>query len=73
MRGYYFLSQVRDQWYMVEQAHRDDWEDWIDEPGLSGLFIPPYARKIASVEEVIFKEPLERQHGDCRLIHGEWA
>lgn len=73
MRGYFFLTEHQGQWYMVEQAHRSDWQDWIDEPGLSGLFIPTYARKITGPREVIFKEPLQRQYGDSRLHLGEWA
>ncbi|USN14202.1 hypothetical protein PAPPERLAPAPP_05320 [Brevundimonas phage vB_BpoS-Papperlapapp] len=73
MRGYYFLSQVRDQWYLVEQAARSEWQDWIDEPGMSGLFIPPYAKKVAGPQDVVFKAPLERQYGDSRLHQGEWA
>lgn len=73
MKGYYFLSEVRGQWYLVEHQHRADWQDWTDEPGMSGLFIPPYAKKIAAPKEVIFQGPLERQYGDCRLHQGEWA
>lgn len=73
MKGYYFLTEVEGMWFLVEQARREDWQAWLDEPSLAGLFVPDYARKLNGVDEVIFRDPRERQYGDARASKGEWA
>lgn len=73
MEGYYFLTQAVGRWFMVEQKHRADWDNWISDPGSEALRLPAYAKPIAGPKDLLFKEPLERQYGDRRLHFGEWA
>lgn len=63
-KGYFLDRDCSGHWYVVEEAHRDDWDQWCDwgsEDDERGWTEPDYAQRLdGSPSRVVFPSWQER-------------